>query len=129
MVVNVRIPADVRVSPSLACRLLREPAEIDGIAAEWDALWRTLPARSVFQSYGWHRAILDAHGSEREPCVVEARAEGRLAGLLPLSLERGRLGFLAAPYADHNDMLDGTARPGAMLAAMLEVLDLARLPP
>lgn len=111
----------------IRCRLLRNSAEIDAIAADWGRLWRARPIRHVFQGPAWHLALLDSHGAERNPCVVVAEAGEDVVGLLPLSIEAGRLGFLGAPYGDYNDLLGAEARAGETLAAMIAALDAAGL--
>jgi CelD/BcsL family acetyltransferase involved in cellulose biosynthesis len=113
------------VTGSLRCRVLRGAAEIDALAADWEGLWRALPIRHVFLGFAWNRAILDAHGSERQPCVVVAEDAARVVGILPLALARGRLVFLGAPYADYNDLVCDEQRAGEVLKAMLESLDAA----
>ena len=117
-----------RLTRPLECQLLRDAPAIDAIAADWDRLWRAQPIRHVFQGHAWHRAILDAHGAERAPCVVAAYGETGLVGLLPLCVEGGELRFLGAPYSDYNDLLADPARSGDVLRAMVDALDAAGLP-
>ena len=106
---------------NLDCRLLRSMDEIDAIEGEWDRLWHAQRIRHVFQGFGWHRAILDAH-TERQPCVVTARDRERLVGLLPLAEDGDRLSFLGAPYSDYCDLLADVPDPGRLLEEMLEAL-------
>jgi len=105
-------------------RLLETRAQIDAIGDEWDRLWRSQRVRHVFQSVGWHRAILDAHG-ERRPCVVTASDGGRLLGLLPLARAGRTLCFLGAPYADYCDLLTDVRNPGRLFEGMVDALERA----
>jgi CelD/BcsL family acetyltransferase involved in cellulose biosynthesis len=115
------------VNNPLRCRLVRAAAEIDALGADWERLHRAQPIRHVFQGLAWHRAILDSHAGLRSPCIVVAADESRSVGILPLAVERGRLKFLAAPYADYNDLLCEPSRAGEVLAAMVAGLDAAGL--
>ncbi len=67
-----------------------------GLAPEWRALVEdsitdeVYGAPWIFSRPEWHLAWLEAYGSACRPRLIAARAEGRLVGLLPMALTRGR---------------------------------------
>jgi CelD/BcsL family acetyltransferase involved in cellulose biosynthesis/RimJ/RimL family protein N-acetyltransferase len=108
--------------------VLRSRSEIEALRDDWERLWRARGIRHVFQSFGWHLAVLDAH-PEREVRVLVACRGGRTIAILPLAIVGGRVRFLGVPYADYNDMLAEPEHAGAALSAMLAAIDAARLAP
>lgn len=50
---------------------------------EWDAYVRQQPEGSIFHESGWTRSVMEAY-PRHTPLLLEARREGRIAGVLPL---------------------------------------------
>lgn len=69
---------------------------VDGLAPEWRSLVEdsvideVYGAPWVFSRPEWHLSWLEAYGSACRPRLIAARAEGRLVGVLPMALMRGR---------------------------------------
>lgn len=70
--------------------------EIAGLASEWRALVENsitdevYGAPWIFSRPEWHLSWLETYGSACRPRLVAARAKGRLVGVLPMALTRGR---------------------------------------
>jgi CelD/BcsL family acetyltransferase involved in cellulose biosynthesis len=91
-----------------------------GMAAEWDALLRTSPARCIFLTWEWLHTWWRHLGQDRDLQVLALRQDGELVGIAPLLLERPRPGRLSPlPTFEFlgtgdvgSDYLDVIARPG-----------------
>jgi CelD/BcsL family acetyltransferase involved in cellulose biosynthesis len=91
-----------------------------GMAAEWDALLRTSPARCIFLTWEWLHTWRRHLGQDRELRILAVRQDGDLVGVAPLVLERARperlsplptFEFLGTGEVG-SDYLDLIARPG-----------------
>jgi CelD/BcsL family acetyltransferase involved in cellulose biosynthesis len=77
------------VSGGLRVEVVTDGAALEGLAAEWDVLFRAVDA-APFQSPAWLIPWWDVF-SPGEPFVVTVRGDGgRLVGLAPLYVEEGR---------------------------------------
>jgi CelD/BcsL family acetyltransferase involved in cellulose biosynthesis len=94
---------------TLTCRVLSRMAEVEAIAAEWDALLTRSPCHSAFSSPGWFLAACRA-SPRLVPHVLTAQDGERLAGVLPLAVDpERREARFATDLADYNDVV---ATPG-----------------
>lgn len=113
----------------IAAEIVRPPAPIDHLRADWDRLYRG-SGREPSVSYEWSRAILHNHLAGRADWfVVVLRRAGEVAGIVPMMTSRDRL--LGRPvttlqpiqekYNTHSDLLladDGPELVGAWLDAL-----------
>lgn len=76
--------------------LIEDVEGISGLAPEWGMLVEdsitdeVYGAPWIFSRPEWHLSWLEAYGSACRPRVVAARAGGRLVGVLPMAVTRGR---------------------------------------
>ena len=88
-------PAEVAVVP---------PGSLEGLAGEWDALWRRCPRATPFQHPAWLIPWARHHAPGR--CgAVALRAEGRLVGLLPAFVWEGAALLAGTGPSDRGDAL------------------------
>lgn len=92
---------------------------LEMIRAEWRALFAAASA-PPFLSWEWMTTWQDSFGRDRKPRVLCARADGKLLGLLPLSIEESR--FMGLPIRMRRLSLMGEKLGGA------DYLDLLALP-
>jgi CelD/BcsL family acetyltransferase involved in cellulose biosynthesis len=106
-------------SPAFEVDVIRSGEDLAALAADWNDLWRRVPAASPFQSPHWLIPWWSAFrpGDLR---VATVRHGGRLAGLAPLYLEDGALGRRLLPLgislSDDTDVLVDPGMPGASAA-------------
>ena len=68
--------------------------------SEWDAYVAAHPAATFFHQTGWMKVVQDQYG--HRSCSLRAEVDGRLGGVLPLSLVAGPLtgrALISSPYA------------------------------
>ena len=101
--------------------VLRELAEVESIAPEWDGLLEQSPCNRAFSSARWFLAWCRYH-PQHAPFVLLARRGGELAAVLPLARQEdpGTLDF-PSPMSDYNDLI----APAEDLAAQAGLLDFA----
>src|SRR5262245_3370108 len=83
-------------------------ADLDGIRAlepAWRALSREARDPSTFLGYDWGISSAEAFAASRTLAVVVVRRGEEVAGILPLSIEKGAVNFLGSPEADANDLV------------------------
>jgi CelD/BcsL family acetyltransferase involved in cellulose biosynthesis len=91
-------------------KVLSTLSELRALRREWGTLWNSDPAATVFQSCDWVLTWVEHYGHcIARLLVVACYAEGRLVGLAPLYVRRGR----AWPPALRTVMLTGTGEPEA----------------
>jgi len=76
--------------------------------ADWDALLLQSSSNTIFQTYGWHKAWLEAFKGQIETVyIISVFADDRLKGIAPLMIvrKRGRI-VLKFMGADRSDYLD-----------------------
>ncbi len=118
----------------LVSELIDTDAALERLRPEWHALWRRTTGATPFQSPDWLLAWWHQFGTG-SPNVAVLRADGRLAGVLPLYVLDGRLLPIGAGVTDIQDaLLDPVLPPssvGALLEAALSDLrcELTDLPP
>ncbi len=126
---------------SLLARCVLTEAGLRAIAGEWDALWRSLPDATPFQSPAWLLPWWAQFGTAR-PVIGVLRHADRLVGLLPAYvLEEGGSAKLLPIGAGISDTLDALIAPdappdaaGLLLSSVVTmagvaVCDLIDLPP
>ena len=126
---------------TLAATCVTTEAGLQALAGEWDALWRSLPGTTPFQSPAWLLSWWAQFGTGR-PAMGVLRQSGRLIGLLPAYvLDEGSGAKLLPIGAGISDTLDALIAPDAppdaaarLLAALLgsgfaATCDLIDLPP
>ena len=126
---------------TLAAERITTTAGLHALAPEWQALWRTLPDATPFQSPAWLLPWWSQFGTAR-PVVGVLRDAGRLVGLLPAYVLEEPAGAKLLPVgAGISDTLDALIAPGAppdaaarLLAMVLDTpglaaCDLTDLPP
>jgi CelD/BcsL family acetyltransferase involved in cellulose biosynthesis len=91
-------------------RVLTNLAQLQPLQREWEALWHSDPAATVFQSYEWVHTWAEHY----DHCiarllVLACYAEGQLVGLAPLYVRRGA----AWPPVLRTVMFTGTGEPEA----------------
>jgi CelD/BcsL family acetyltransferase involved in cellulose biosynthesis len=104
--------------------VLRELAEVESIAQQWDRLLEQSPCNRAFSSCQWFVAWCRSQ-QQQAPFVMIARRGAELAAVLPLAQqeEPGTLDF-ASSMSDYNDLIadaeDLTAQVGLMQFAISE---------
>ncbi len=116
-------PAEDRVTT----RIIRDPSDWDSIRADWDALYADSPTASTPLDFAWLRAWWAVYQQTRQAAglrIVTLWRRGRLVGVVPLYVRRGRggpfgvrrLGFISTGEAVAEetcpDRLDLLCRPG-----------------
>lgn len=106
---------------------------IEAIAAEWSALEARAKSVTLFQSFGWTRAVFDFESrrdADFAPVVVTLRQHGRLVAVLPLQRIRTRFRSALTPiggvFGQYAEMLtepgiDAKTALREMLRAALRV--------
>jgi CelD/BcsL family acetyltransferase involved in cellulose biosynthesis len=98
-------------STGFASRVLRSPAELRTIAAEWANLWERCPAATTFQRPEWLLPWIETF-SPQKMCAIEVRVHSRLVGFAPLlSYPNGEERYLAFMGGGVSDYLDLLADP------------------
>ena len=102
--------------PPPTLRVLTTMAELEAVAADWDALHARAGAGNPFLAHGWLVAYWRAFGDRAGLRVVCVRAGDRLAAAAPVRLRRRHglavLTPLAAELSDFTDMLVDPGVPG-----------------
>jgi CelD/BcsL family acetyltransferase involved in cellulose biosynthesis len=127
------LPRVVRRSFDAAVSVATDRAAFDALEAEWTELDRVAEGATLFQSFGWCRAVFDHHqrsGQAFSPLVLTLREAGRLVGLLPLqrqesSVTRVATGF-GEPYQQYSDVLLAPDAPANAAERLFEAA--CRLP-
>jgi CelD/BcsL family acetyltransferase involved in cellulose biosynthesis len=100
--------------------LIRDPQALDAIAGEWRALAQE--HGNAFLTPEWFRTWHSHYGDDEEPYVLVARDGGRVAGVLPLALERrGRrptARFGGSGLGDHFGLLTAPERTDYVAGAI-----------
>lgn len=113
----------------IAAEIVRPPASIEGLRADWDRLYRA-SGREPSVSYEWSRAILRNHLAGRDDWfVVVLRRAGEIAGLVPMMTSRDRLlgrsvttlQPIQEKYNTHSDLLLADDSP-ELIGAWLDAL-------
>jgi len=93
---------------TLEYRVLRELAEVESIASQWNGLLEHSSCNRAFSSPRWFLAWCRYHPLQA-PFVLIARRNGELASVLPLAMqeEQGPLDF-PSPMSDYNDLIART---------------------
>ena len=88
--------------------VLRELAEVESIASQWDGLLEKSSCNRAFSSPRWFVAWCRCHPLQA-PFVLIARRGAELAAVLPLAMqeEHGALDF-PSPMSDYNDLIART---------------------
>ena len=93
------------------------------LGPSWEALWRSVPAATPFQSPAWQLPWWAAFGSGRPRVGVLRGGAGELLGLLPLYVvEEGgtrKLLPIGVGVTDYTDALIAPDLPAAAAAALL----------
>ncbi len=98
---------------------------------EWGELAVNCPTATVFQTPQWLApwwAVFGRRSRSRSLCILTARDQGKLVGLLPLMstnwhlLPRQRLAFLGAGVTDYNDALAEVGRGSEVCEAFYAYL-------
>jgi CelD/BcsL family acetyltransferase involved in cellulose biosynthesis len=96
------------------------PAEV------WDSL-AAAPQAGIFQSYGWHRAVVKAYGEGAGLCILGIYDSGACAGIAPLQFEcKGTvrvLRFIGDVRADYCDVLYAAECAGVIAALIRWLAD------
>jgi len=101
---------------------------LQALEPEWDRLWRALPGRQVFTTFGWVRACWHARGGRHPLHTPVVLSGGRVVGILPLVAEDRRLRFAGAPFADYNDLICAPDDAPAVAALVLAALERVEAP-
>lgn len=123
------------------CRVIGETSELQSIAPQWWALWRSSPDATPFQSPAWLLSWWTTFAPGKA-CVFVVQLNGRLVGLAPLYLEQGqqrrRVRPMGFPLTDYYDFLIAPNLEQPVLAVLTshladasfwDVLELTELPP
>lgn len=122
---------------SLDVTVVRDPARLPALGAEWDALLARSAADTVFLTWDWLSTWWDVYGAELEPCVVLVRENGRLVAGAPLKIESRRrygmrvrqLEFIGTGRAVCPDFLDFVVEAGREAELVPAILDALRRAP
>jgi CelD/BcsL family acetyltransferase involved in cellulose biosynthesis len=113
----------------LTPEVLTDDAALDGLWAEWGALWRRVPGASPFLASEWMKPWWAAFGTEA-PVVATLRGDPGLLGVLPLYRLGEKLVPMGVGISDYFDVLlvpDAPAGGAEMLlGAALRAADVAR---
>lgn len=108
------------------CEIVRDFAQLEALAKEWDRIWSADPRGEVFQSFAWNRAWWKACGSSVELCTPVVHAGSEVLGILPLvrrrNQSRARLEFLGSPHADYGDVICAEEHTVEVLTSSLREL-------
>jgi CelD/BcsL family acetyltransferase involved in cellulose biosynthesis len=107
---------------ALQYAVLRDLAEVEAIAAQWNTLLEQSPCNRAFSAPQWFVASC-RYNPEYMPFVLTARRGKELAGVLPLALQE-RTGIIDFPSAmsDYNDVIAGAedlAVPSGLLQSAM----------
>jgi CelD/BcsL family acetyltransferase involved in cellulose biosynthesis len=92
-------------SLQLTYEVLDNLADVEAVAAEWDALLDRSLCNRAFSSAAWYLAAC-RHNPEVIPNVVLARRGPQLLGVLPLALAEGRkTAVFPIRFSDYNDIV------------------------
>jgi CelD/BcsL family acetyltransferase involved in cellulose biosynthesis len=106
---------------SLALIVARE--ELDAIEGEWREMLSRCTYAPVFLSPAWLRTWWGEFGDGRELVLLSVRDGGRLAGVVPLMREGGRLSFAGdTEVCDYMDFPCAAGREADVLAALFRSL-------
>ena len=114
--------------PQNETAIITDFSELEGLAPDWERLWKGDPRATIFGNFPWARASWQAYGYCRSLCVPVVRRNGRVVGILPLAAERDTLRFLGDPRSDYNDMLCDPDMGPEVLESALGVLCTAPVP-
>ena len=119
-------------APPLTTAVIRSPAELAQLRAQWHELNERARAGCLFLSYEWLEPWWRHFGEGRELRIICVREGERLIGLMPLYAERVRVGgvparrvaFLGddATGCDYLDLLAEPGREREVLEAALRAL-------
>ena len=112
----------IGVEKEIKCQIIRDFAQLEKLATEWERLWRSDPNAEIFQHFAWARAWWQSFGSQFKlwaPIIYEG---SRVALILPLVERRGTLRFLGSPQSDYSDILCCYPRPAQLLAIAFQAL-------
>lgn len=91
---------------------------------EWDTYVRNHQERSLFHETAWTRAVMEAF-PKHQPCLLEARRDGRLAGVLPLFHVRSLLfgnRLVSPPFGVYGGILADDVEVAQALASAAQNL-------
>jgi CelD/BcsL family acetyltransferase involved in cellulose biosynthesis len=118
--------------------LIRSPAEMDGLGAEWNALLAESASHVPFLRHDylriWYKTLGGGEWQLGELAIVVARDKGRLAGIAPFFLTRNREGEPALmllgsiEISDYLDLIVREADTQAFVSGLLDFLEHADLP-
>jgi CelD/BcsL family acetyltransferase involved in cellulose biosynthesis len=95
----------------LCFRDLRTPAEVEALAAEWDALVTSSRRPSPLLLAGWVARWLEEFGEQFDPCITVATRGARLVGIAPFVVRRStRIAHFAG--AHESSLADLQLAPG-----------------
>jgi CelD/BcsL family acetyltransferase involved in cellulose biosynthesis len=92
---------------------------VEELADEWRDLYATDPLATPFVSPAWALACMRHYSGEARSWVLTARDDGRLIGLAPLAIRRGRgIRSLHVPAEQLSDYWDVLSLPAAREAVL-----------
>jgi CelD/BcsL family acetyltransferase involved in cellulose biosynthesis len=114
---------------SLACesggfkyQTVTELSAIREIATEWDSLLDRSVCNRAFSSSKWFVGACRTDAA-LTPCVLIARRQGEIAGILPLTIDRNeRILQFSTVLADYNDVIVAEGDDGAATGLIAEAL-------
>jgi CelD/BcsL family acetyltransferase involved in cellulose biosynthesis len=98
----------------LESSVIRNVGDFAALEREWQELYHNSRLATPFQSWAWLYSWWQCYGADYELRLVTVRARGLLVGLLPLMLERSRLGVVRLLFVGSglSTYLDVIAREG-----------------
>ena len=107
----------------LTVRVLRDPAAVERIAADWRSLWERCPLATPFQRPEWIISWMHTF-QPLDPLIVEVRQNHRLTGIAPLLIyeagSRRILGLMGGGVSDYLDILVEDDGVPPVLSAILD---------
>jgi CelD/BcsL family acetyltransferase involved in cellulose biosynthesis len=102
--------------------VVRDFAELEGLAGDWNRLWRLGPTREVFGTLEWARAWWQTYGPDRELCTPVVREDDKVLGIWPLWWSGNSIRAVGMPRSDYIDLLCDPDDAAAVFVASLNAL-------
>lgn len=107
---------------AIRTEIITSYSELERLATWWHRLWRAGEPRNVFTSFAWARASWGTYGAGQSLATPVVFQGDRVAAILPVAVQEGRLQFLGSPRADYNDILCEPGVDPAVLDSALAAL-------
>ena len=116
----------VCLTQELESSVIRNVGDFAALEQEWQELYHNSSLATPLQSWAWLYSWWQCYGADYELRLVTVRAEGLLVGLLPLLLDRSRLGvvrlmFVGSGLSAYLDVIEREGWEGQVAKAGVEI--------